>query len=77
MADPRLRNHIPISGPATREPASGDEPFVRVSLGFTPRWYHARLGIDFGERWHLDPALRYETLVAAKEHLHRCFPQVP
>ena len=77
MTDFRLRNHIPISGPATREPLTGDEPFLRVSLGFTPRWYHERLGIDFGERWHVDPAHRYETLVAAKEHLHRCFPQVP
>ncbi len=77
MADYRLRNHIPISGPATREPATGDEPFLRVSLGFTPRWYNSRLGIDFGERWHLDPGIRYETLLAAKEHLHRCFPQVP
>jgi hypothetical protein len=77
MADYRLRNHIPISGPATREPCTGDEPFLRVSLGFTPRWYHARLGIDFAERWHTDPVHRYETLVAAKEHLYRCFPQVP
>ena len=73
----QLRNHIPISGPATREPATGDEPFIRVSLGFTPRWYSRRLGIDFGERWHLDPEYRYRTLVGMKEHLHSCFPQVP
>ena len=39
----RLRNHIPISGPATREPIVGDEAELRVSLGFTPKWYVDRL----------------------------------
>jgi hypothetical protein len=73
----QLRHHIPIAAPSTREPATGDEPFVRVSLGFTPRWYHARLGMDLGERWHLDPEYRYETIVQAKEYLHETFPSVP
>ena len=77
MSELGLRNHIPLSGPATREPATGDEPFLRVSLGFTPNWYHQRLGIDFTEKWHLDPEYRYETLVAMKEHLHGAFPGVP
>ena len=73
----QLRHHVPFAGPATREPLVGDEPCVRVSLGFTPRWFHSRLGMDLGERWHLDPEYRYETLVQMKEHLHETFPMVP
>ncbi|MBN2558550.1 MAG: hypothetical protein JXB33_07345 [Clostridia bacterium] len=77
MKDYRLRNHIPISGPATREPYSGDEPDLRVSLGFIPRWYHARLGIDFSQKWHTDPLYRYEALVKMKMYLHESFPSLP
>ncbi len=73
----QLRNHIPLAGPATREPCDGSESPLRVSLGFTPRWYHQRLGVDFGKRWHTDPHYRYDTLVAMKEYLHSCFPDVP
>jgi hypothetical protein len=77
MSDYRLRNHIPISAPATREPFVGDEPDLRISMGFVPRWFHKRLGIDFSERWHLDPIYRYETLVIMKEYLHKLFPMIP
>ena len=72
-----LRNHIPISGPATREPFIGDEPDLRVSLGFIPRWYHERLSIDFSEKWHTDPLYRYETLVKMKTCLQELFPLAP
>lgn len=73
----RLRNHIPLSGPATREPCDGSESAMRVSLGFTPRWYRSRLGIDFSEAWHLDPIHRFDALTKMKAHLHDCFPEVP
>ncbi len=69
-----MRNHIPISGPATREPCEGNEPDLRLSLGFTPRWYNARLNINFGEEWHKDPVYRYETLLIMKKELHKLFP---
>jgi len=36
MTESRLRNHIPLSAPATREPCTGDEQDLRVSLGFVP-----------------------------------------
>jgi hypothetical protein len=72
-----LRNHIPPGAPATREPVDGTEGFLRVSLGFTPRWYRSRLGIDFSEPWHADPVYRAECLLAMKRHLHDCFPTVP
>ena len=77
MKDYRLRNHIPISGPATREPLIGDEKDLRVSLGFTPRWYNKRLGIDFSKQWHLDPVYRYESLLKMKTHLQEAFVMVP
>jgi len=73
----QLRNHIPLGGPATREPADGTESPLRISLGFTPKWYHDRLGIDFSEQWHTNPVYRYESLVAMKEYLHEHFPYVP
>lgn len=76
MVVKQLRNHIPISGPARREPADGSETALRVSLGFEPDWYHRRCGVDFSERWHTDPFYRHETLVRMKDELHRAFPTV-
>ena len=73
----QLRNHIPISGPARREPADGTESPMRVSLGFEPAWYHQRCGIDFSECWHTDPVYRHDTLVAMKRELCRAFPCIP
>ncbi len=73
----QLRNHIPLAGPATREPCDGSESRLRVSMGFTPRWYHDRLGIDFDQKWHLDPEYRYASMVNMKELLHAKFPTIP
>lgn len=72
----QLRNHIPIAGPARREPADGTESDMRVSLGFEPAWYYQRCGVDFSERWHTDPYYRYETLKQMKAELVRAFPTV-
>ena len=77
MNDYRLRNYIPLGGPATREPFIGDESDLRVSLGFTPKWYLEKLGIDFSEKWHMDPYYRYESLLKMKSYLNMEFPMVP
>lgn len=77
MAENKLKNYIPLGAPATRRPYEGDEPFLRVSLGFCPGWLSARLGSDFGEAWHRDPLRRYESLVKIKRYLHGLFPDVP
>lgn len=77
MNNIKLRNHIPISGPATREPCTGDEPYLRLSLGFTPGWYHRLMGVDFSEHWHTDPVYRYGTLLTMKKTLHGMFPDIP
>ncbi len=50
---------------------------MRVSLGFTPKWYRSRLGIDFSEAWHNDYRYRFDSLTTMKAHLHECFPEVP
>ena len=73
----QLRNHIPVAAPARREPADGTESPLRVSLGFTPQWFHQRCGVDFSRRWHTDPRYRHETLLVMKQELSRAFPQVP
>jgi len=72
----QLRNHIPISAPARREPADGSESPMRVSLGFEPGWFHRRCGADFSERWHRDPAYRHESLARMQAELCRAFPEV-
>jgi len=72
----KLKNHIPISGPARREPADGTETDMRVSLGFEPAWFHKRCGINFTEKWHTDPFYRYESLVKMKRELCQRFPSV-
>jgi hypothetical protein len=71
----QLISYIAPSAPATRRPATGEEPFLRPEIGFTPRWYRQALGIDFGKRWHSDPAYRRETIVAMREELRRRFPE--
>jgi len=73
----KLRNHIPIGGPARREPADGTETDMRVSLGFVPGWYSNRCGIDFSEKWHKDSHYRFESLVKMKRELCQAFPMVP
>jgi hypothetical protein len=76
MNDYTLRNLIPIASAGNREPCTGNESPFRVSLGFTPKWYRDRLGIDFSEKWHQDPVYRYETIVLMKQYLTRMFPSV-
>ncbi|MEE8590851.1 MAG: uroporphyrinogen decarboxylase family protein [Spirochaetia bacterium] len=73
----KLRNHIPIAGPARREPADGTESRFRVSLGFEPAWYSRRCEVSFSDQWHRDPEYRYKTLKAMKSELVRAFPGVP
>lgn len=72
----RLRSYIAPAAPATRAPCTGDEPPLRVEFGFTPRWYHRHCGIDFSERWHVDPQYRGETVCAMRLELNRRFPEL-
>jgi len=76
MTNKRLRqliSYIAPSAPARRRPASGNEPFLRPEIGFTPKWYREALGIDFGERWHTEPAYRRDTIISMGRELKRRF----
>ncbi|MBN1835286.1 MAG: hypothetical protein JW820_05510 [Spirochaetales bacterium] len=73
----QLRNHIPVGGPSTREPADGTESPLRVSLGFEPAWYHRRCGVSFTEEWYRDPFVRFRGLERMIAELKRAFPSVP
>jgi hypothetical protein len=70
----QLISYIAPAAPATRRPAGGDEPFLRPEIGFTPAWYRQHLEIDFGARWHTDPAYRRETVAAMRLLLRQVFP---
>lgn len=70
----RLTSYIAPGAPATRRLATGREPFLRPEVGFTPAWYRQHLDIDFGERYHLDPAYRRDGIVAMRAELKRRFP---
>ena len=70
----QLRSYIAPGAPATRTPCDGTETDLRVEFGFTPRWYHQHLGIDFTERWHVDPLYRHASVVSMRHELNRRFP---
>lgn len=71
-----LRNFIPIAGTGNRQPCTGNEGTFRATLGFTPKWFHDRLNVDFSERWHKDPQYRYDTLLDMSAYLRQRFPSI-
>ena len=73
----QLISYIAPGAPATRRPASGEHPFLRPEIGFTPKWYSKSLGIDFGERWHTDVEYRRQTRIKMREELDKRFPGTP
>lgn len=70
----QLISYIAPAAPATRRPATGDEPLLRAEIGFTPNWYRSALDIDFGRKWHCRPAYRREMLPVIHGELKRRFP---
>jgi len=70
----QLISYIAPGAPATRREAEGKEPSLRLELGFTPRWYRQYLDIDFGRRYHTDPAYRRLAIIAMRDLLAKRFP---
>ena len=70
----QLISYIAPAAPATRRPGDGNEPFLRPEIGFTPKWYHQNLQIDFDEPWHTDPIFRRDTVLRMREELRSRFP---
>jgi len=77
MEKKMLKGYIPFSAPLNWEHVQPDDPAVRCVIGFTTNWYHERVGVDFSERYHLDPEYRFENVAKMKEHVLKCFPNVP
>lgn len=78
MSDTRqLISYIALAAPATRRPATGDEPFLRPEIGFTPKWYRDAVGVDFGASWHTDPSVRLQSVGLMAQEVRRRFPGVP
>jgi len=72
----QLRSWLPIAAAARREAADGSEARLRLVVGFEPRWYHVRCGVEFTERWHTDAEHRRQTLIAMRNELRRAFPAI-
>jgi hypothetical protein len=70
----QLISYIAPTAPATRQPATGSEPFIRPEIGFTPNWFRTATGIDFGLKWHTEPAYRREMLLIIRNEIKRRFP---
>ena len=70
----QLISYIAPAAPATRRPADGELGYLRPEIGFTPRWFHNSLGINFGSRWHTDPAYRMESRIEMYRELELRFP---
>jgi hypothetical protein len=69
-----LRYYIALSAPPTREAVVGPEPYLRAEAGFTPKWFHEYLGIDFSESWHRNPDYRLETWNQMSAEVSKRFP---
>lgn len=67
-------SYIAPAAPARRRAAPQDVPPVRPEFGFTPAWYAHHLAIDFGERWHREPAYRRQTILSMRRFLKKEFP---
>ena len=70
----QLISYIAPAAPATRRLATGEEPFLRPEIGFTPNWFRAAKGIDFRTKWHCEPEYRRQMLTAMHSEIKRRFP---
>lgn len=69
----QLISYIALGAPATRRPATGDLPYLRAEIGFTPNWYQKAVGVDFGEQWHNDPIYRKQSLLLMRQAIDHRF----
>jgi hypothetical protein len=70
MTGRRVVPYIPFASSLTfLDVAAGEVAPIAVHTAFHPEWYSLRCGVDFGERWHLDPVYRRDCFVEmAKVH---------
>lgn len=70
----QLIYYIAPAAPPTRTPATGDEAYLRPEVGFNPSWFNLHCGVDFSERWHVDPDYRLCCHEVMTGEIRRRFP---
>jgi hypothetical protein len=70
----QLRYYIALSAPPQRDQATGEEPYLRPEMGFTPKWYHDHLEIDLDEKWHRNPDYRMSAWEKMRAEIDKRFP---
>ena len=68
--------YIPFAGALVwnRNPSGGGP--LKIHVSFSPDWFAARMGLDYGEHWHRDPHRRRESFSAMARALNREFPEL-
>jgi hypothetical protein len=74
----QIRPAFPAGSPLLYELADDEEcqPPLRITCGFTIKWYQRRMNLDYGQRWHKDTDYRRQTRVEMKKVLNRTFPRL-
>ena len=72
----RLFPYIPFAGALVwnRNPSGGGP--VKIHVSFSPDWFAARMGLDYGEDWHRDPLHRRESFAAMARALNKEYPEL-
>jgi hypothetical protein len=67
----RLFPYIPFAGALVwnRNPSGGGP--LKLHVSFSPDWFAARMGLDYGERWHRDPIYRRKSFADMARALNR------
>jgi len=68
--------YIPFAGALVwnRNPSGGGP--LKIHVSFSPDWFAARMGLDYGQRWHRDPIARRDSFAAMARALNREFPEL-
>jgi hypothetical protein len=72
----RLYPYIPFAGALVwnRNPSGGGP--LKIHVSFSPDWFAARMGLDYGESWHRDPLRRRGSYADMARALNREFPEL-
>jgi hypothetical protein len=76
MTSKPIYPYIPFACALVWNRSQADASPVKVHASFTPDWFAARMNLDMGERWHVDPAYRRDSFVAMGSTLNAEFPQL-
>lgn len=72
----RLYPYIPFAGALVWNCNPSGEGPLKIHVSFSPDWFAARMGLDYGERWHREPLARRESFAAMARALNREYPEL-